>query len=99
MLDDFGTGYSSLSCLQLFPLDHVKIDLPAVNWTGSERANNTIASAILHMASSLGLRPVAEAGWHKAEPDDKRRRAGAVSRALPTVSFASALGSLVLLRP
>jgi len=60
MLDDFGTGYSSLSYLQLFPFDYVKIDRPFVNRTGSEGANNAITSAILQMASSLGLRAVAE---------------------------------------
>ena len=61
MLDDFGTGYSSLSYLQLFPFDYVKIDRPFVKHTGSERANAAITSAILQMASSLGLRSVAEA--------------------------------------
>jgi len=61
MLDDFGTGYSSLSYLQLFPFDYVKIDRPFVKHTGSERANAAITSAILQMASSLGLRAVAEA--------------------------------------
>jgi diguanylate cyclase (GGDEF)-like protein len=60
MLDDFGTGYSSLSYLQLFPFDYVKIDRPFVKRTGSERANNAITSAILQMASSLGLQAVAE---------------------------------------
>jgi EAL domain-containing protein (putative c-di-GMP-specific phosphodiesterase class I) len=60
MLDDFGTGYSSLSYLQLFPFDYVKIDRPLVSRTGSERANNAITAAILQMASSLGLRAVAE---------------------------------------
>ena len=60
MLDDFGTGYSSLSYLQLFPFDYVKIDRPFVKRTGSERANAAITSAILQMASSLGLRAVAE---------------------------------------
>jgi diguanylate cyclase (GGDEF)-like protein len=60
MLDDFGTGYSSLSYLQLFPFDYVKIDRPFVKRTGSERANNAITAAILQMASSLGLRAVAE---------------------------------------
>ena len=60
MLDDFGTGYSSLSYLQLFPFDYVKIDRPFVKRTGSERANAAITAAILQMASSLGLRAVAE---------------------------------------
>ncbi len=60
MLDDFGTGNSSLSDLQRFPFDYVKIDRPFVNRTGSERANTAITAAILQMASSLGLRAVAE---------------------------------------
>jgi diguanylate cyclase (GGDEF)-like protein len=60
MLDDFGTGYSSLSYLQLFPFDYVKVDRPFVSRTGSERANQAITSAILQMASNLGLRAVAE---------------------------------------
>ena len=60
MLDDFGTGYSSLSYLQLFPFDYLKIDRPFVNRTGSEQANNGITSAVLQMASSLGLKSIAE---------------------------------------
>jgi len=38
----------------------VKIDRPFVKRTGSERANAAITSAILQMASNLGLRVVAE---------------------------------------
>jgi diguanylate cyclase (GGDEF)-like protein len=60
MLDDFGTGYSSLSYLQLFPFDYVKIDRPFVDRAGSERANTAVAAAIVQMASSLGLKSVAE---------------------------------------
>jgi diguanylate cyclase (GGDEF)-like protein len=60
MLDDFGTGYSSLSYLQLFPFDYLKIDRPFVNRAGSERANTAIAAAIIQMATSLGLKSVAE---------------------------------------
>jgi diguanylate cyclase (GGDEF)-like protein len=60
MLDDFGTGYSSLSYLQLFPFDYVKIDRPLVSRARSERASGAIAAAVLQMASSLGLRAIAE---------------------------------------
>jgi diguanylate cyclase (GGDEF)-like protein len=60
MLDDFGTGYSSLSYLQLFPFDYLKIDRPLVNPTGSEQMNNGITAAVLQMASSLGLKAIAE---------------------------------------
>jgi len=60
MLDDFGTGYSPLNYLQLVPFDFVKIDRPFVNRTGSERANNAIAAALLQLTASLGLRSIAE---------------------------------------
>ena len=60
MLDDFGTGYSSLSYLQLFPFNYVKIDRPFADRGGSERANSAVAAAIVQMASSLGLKSIAE---------------------------------------
>jgi diguanylate cyclase (GGDEF)-like protein len=60
MLDDFGTGYSSLSYLQLFPFDYLKIDRPLVDRTGSDDTNNRITSAVLQMASGLGLKGIAE---------------------------------------
>jgi diguanylate cyclase (GGDEF)-like protein len=60
MLDDFGTGYSSLSYLQLFPFDYLKIDRPLVDRTGSDETNNRITSAVLQMASGLGLKGIAE---------------------------------------
>jgi diguanylate cyclase (GGDEF)-like protein len=60
MLDDFGTGYSSLNYLQLFPFDYVKIDRPLVNQTGSDPGNNGILAAMVQMASSLGLKAIAE---------------------------------------
>jgi diguanylate cyclase (GGDEF)-like protein len=65
MLDDFGTGYSSLSYLQLFPFDYLKLDRPFVNRTG----NKGITSAVLQMASSLGLRAVAEIVETQASAD------------------------------
>jgi diguanylate cyclase (GGDEF)-like protein len=60
MLDDFGTGYSSLSYLQLFPFDYLKLDRPFVNRTRSNETNIGITSAVLQMASSLGLKAIAE---------------------------------------
>jgi len=73
MLDDFGTGYSSLSYLQLFPFDYVKIDRPFVDRGGSERANSAIAAAIVQMASSLGLKSVAEIVETPAAAQDLQR--------------------------
>lgn len=60
MLDDFGTGYSSINYLQLFPFDYVKFDRPLVRRTGSERADADLTTAMVQMASSLGLKTVAE---------------------------------------
>jgi diguanylate cyclase (GGDEF)-like protein len=60
MLDDFGTGYSSLSHLQLFPFDFVKIERPFVNRTTGDQANTGMMAALVQMAGSLRLTPVAE---------------------------------------
>ena len=63
MLDDFGTGYSSLNHLQLFPFDYVKIDRPFVNKAGTENsdtAESGIMAAMVQIASSLGLKAIAE---------------------------------------
>ncbi len=60
MLDDFGTGYSSLNHLQLFPFDYVKIDRPWVGASSSPHGGASLASAMVQLASSLGLTPIAE---------------------------------------
>jgi diguanylate cyclase (GGDEF)-like protein len=60
MLDDFGTGYSSLNHLQLFPFDYVKIDRPWVGASASPHGGASLASAMVQLASSLGLTSIAE---------------------------------------
>jgi len=60
MLDDFGTGYSSLNHLELFPFDYVKIDRPFASRLGAEDANRGIMAAVVQIASSLGLKAIAE---------------------------------------
>ena len=61
MLDDFGTGYSSLNYLQLFPFDYVKIDRPFLPSPQQPQAQGAgLTSAMVHMAASLGLTPIAE---------------------------------------
>lgn len=59
-IDDFGTGYSSLSYLHKFPIDVLKIDRSFVTEIGSDGQNTEIASAIISMAHSLGLKVIAE---------------------------------------
>lgn len=59
-LDDFGTGYSSLSYLKQFPLKVLKIDQSFIQDIHLNRKNETLVTAIISMARSLGLEVVAE---------------------------------------
>lgn len=59
-IDDFGTGYSSLSYLKRFAFDSLKIDQSFVRDVTTNTEDALITRAISAMASSLGLRTVAE---------------------------------------
>ncbi len=67
-LDDFGTGYSSLAAVHDFPLDLIKIDGRFVRALG-QGTDDSLVRAILAMATTLGLEPVAEG------VEDERHRA------------------------
>ena len=59
-LDDFGTGYSSLSYLKQFPLNVLKIDQSFIQDIKVNKKNESLITAIINMARSLGLEVVAE---------------------------------------
>jgi diguanylate cyclase (GGDEF)-like protein len=59
-IDDFGTGYSSLSYLRNFPIDTLKIDASFIRSLNDDSGSLEIASAVIVLAHSLGIRVVAE---------------------------------------
>jgi len=59
-LDDFGTGYSSLSCINLYPIDTIKIDRTFVKDAVDNPKNKAIIEGTVLIASSLNLNIVAE---------------------------------------
>src|SRR4029077_10736131 len=54
-MDDFGTGYSSIACLNLFPLDTVKIDRSFVQSLADQPQAMSIVAAIISLARALNM--------------------------------------------
>ena len=77
-LDDFGTGYASLTHLRRLPLTFVKIDQSFVRGLGSDEEDERIVSAVVDLASNLGLRSVAE-GVETTDQLDRLRGLGCES--------------------
>lgn len=71
-IDDFGTGYSSLSYLKHLPVDALKIDRSFVSGLPESRSDHTLVSAVVAIATDLGLRVTAEGVETKAQFDALR---------------------------
>lgn len=59
-LDDFGTGFSSMAYLRSLPIDVLKIDRAFVKDIAHDASALAVARAIVALATSLGMRTVAE---------------------------------------
>jgi diguanylate cyclase (GGDEF)-like protein/PAS domain S-box-containing protein len=59
-IDDFGTGYSSLARLRDMPVDILKIDRSFVQGVDSDRSRAGMVRAMIELARSLDMTPVAE---------------------------------------
>jgi EAL domain-containing protein (putative c-di-GMP-specific phosphodiesterase class I) len=59
-IDDFGTGHSSLARLWRMPVDLLKIDRSFVAEMPDDEGASTMASTIIHLATSMGIDHLAE---------------------------------------
>lgn len=59
-IDDFGSGYSSLAYLLELDVDILKIDKSFIDGVVQRPKAAVLVGSILHMASALGLQPIAE---------------------------------------
>jgi diguanylate cyclase (GGDEF)-like protein/PAS domain S-box-containing protein len=68
-IDDFGTGYSSLARLKHMPVDILKIDQAFVRDCETDRDLAGMVRAMIQLAQSLGMTPLAEGIETRGEYD------------------------------
>jgi len=66
-VDDFGIGYSSLAFLKKFKCNTIKIDRTFIRDINTSSENQSIASAIIHLAHQIGMSVTAEGVETSAE--------------------------------
>ncbi len=103
-MDDFGTGYSSLSHLARLPVDELKVDRCFVQGIEESDSARSLATAVIRIGHSLGLKVVAEG----VETEGQRRFLQALkcdtlqgflfSKALPPDELEAWIGPRALLR-
>lgn len=59
-IDDFGTGYSALGCLDMFPIDYIKIDRCFVDNLFTSPIDEIIVEATVSIARCLDVKVIAE---------------------------------------
>ena len=98
-IDDFGTGFASLSYLRRLPFDKLKVDREFVSNVHLLPENQAICTALITLATGLGLRVLAEGTEEEEEVGFLFERGCALfqgyylGRPAPAQDFVSAITS------